>query len=107
MAKALSAFPKLTVVGAHFGGWSVWDDAERLLTKYPNFYVDTSSSFYAFSPERARHLIRRYGASRVMFATDYPMWDIEHEIAYLDALALDGEELEMIYHGNAERLFFR
>lgn len=105
MAAALRAFPHLTVIGAHFGGWSVWDDAERLLTDYPNFYVDTSSSFYAFSPDRARRIIRCYGAERVLFATDYPMWDLENEIAFLDALGLDGEELEMLYHGNAERLF--
>lgn len=105
MAKALSAFPRLTVIGAHFGGWSVWDDAERLLTEYPNFYVDTSSSFYAFPPERARRIIRRYGADHVMFATDYPMWDLDKELAYLDTLGLAEEEMNLICHANAERLF--
>ena len=41
----LKAFPKLTVIGAHFGGWSVWDDASRKLCDIPNLYVDCSSTF--------------------------------------------------------------
>ena len=28
IANVLRAFPKLKFVGAHFGGWSVWDEAD-------------------------------------------------------------------------------
>ena len=57
MKPILDRYKDLTVIGAHFGGWSVWDEAERMLTGYENFYVDCSSSLYAMSPETAKKLI--------------------------------------------------
>lgn len=105
LSSVLSVFPSLTVIGAHFGGWSVWDEAVGLLTSYKNFYVDTSSSLYALSPERATEIIRAYGKERVLFATDYPMWRLDEELARFDALALTEEERECIFYKNAERLF--
>lgn len=105
LAPVLSIFTELTVIGAHFGGWSVWDDAEAMLAEYSNFYVDTSSSFYAMSLERATALVRSFGADRVLFATDYPMWDLETEIARMEALALTDAEKEKIFYRNAARLF--
>ncbi len=101
----LEIFTELDVIGAHLGGWSVWEEAEDMLTGFPNFSVDTSSSFYALAPEKALEIIRRFGADRVMFATDYPMWRIEGELDYLDALALTEEEREAILYKNAARRF--
>ena len=105
MAPILSIFTELTVVGAHFGGWSVWEDAENMLTEYPNFYVDTSSSLYAMSPDRARTLLRKYGARRVLFGTDYPMWRIGDELSRIEALGLTEEEKQAVFYGHAARLF--
>ena len=105
IVRVLEAFPKLTVVGAHLGGWSVWEDARRLLSRYPNFHVDCSSSLYALSPQKALEIIRSYGAERVLFGTDYPMWPIDKELALFHALDLTNDERELILHGNAERLF--
>ena len=105
LAPILPRFPDLTVIGAHFGGWSVWEDAEELLVGYPNFYVDTSSSLYAMTAERATRLLRRFGTDHVLFATDYPMWDLETEISRFEALSLTEEERACVYHRNAERLF--
>lgn len=101
----LEIFSDLTVIGAHFGGWSVWDEAEAMLADFPNFFVDTSSSLYALSPEKAREIIRRYGAERVMFATDFPMWEMGSELSRFEALALTAEEKECILWKNAARLF--
>ena len=105
IAQVLEAFPALTVVGAHLGGWSVWDDAKRILPQYPNFYVDSSSSLYALPPQKALEIIRTYGAERVLFGTDYPMWPVEKELEMFNALDLTDEERESILHRNAERLF--
>jgi predicted TIM-barrel fold metal-dependent hydrolase len=101
--RVLDAFPKLTVVGAHFGGWSVWEEALEAL-KGRNLYVDCSSSFYAIAPEAALKLIRGYGAQRVLFGSDYPMWDPGVELQYLYKLGLLASEMELILHENAERL---
>ena len=105
LAPILSIFTELTVIGAHLGGWSVWDDAERSLVGFPNFYVDTSSSLYALSPERATEIIRHYGSERVLFGTDYPMWDIPTELSYFEKLSLTAEEKDNIFYRNAQRLF--
>ena len=93
------------MIGAHFGGWSVWDEATALLTSYKNFYVDTSSSLYALSSERAVEIIRAYGKDRVLFATDYPMWRMEDELVRFDALSLTEEEKRAICYENAAKLF--
>jgi predicted TIM-barrel fold metal-dependent hydrolase len=103
LLRVLDAFPKLTVVGAHFGGWSVWREACDAL-RGRDIYVDCSSSFYAFSPEEALALIRGYGAHRVLFGSDYPMWDPGAELKFLDTLGLPAADMELILHENAERL---
>ncbi len=104
-ARALSAFPRLKIIGAHFGGWSVWDDAERLLPRFPSLLVDTSSSFFWMKPDRALRIIRAFGAERVMFGTDYPMWSPRPELDYLNALPLTDEERERILWKNCAELY--
>ncbi len=101
----LDTYTDLTVIGAHLGGWSVWDTAVDTLTGYKNFYVDTSSSTYWLSPERMTEIIRAYGADRVLFGTDFPVWDSKEEIERFNKLDLTHEEKEKIYYKNAQKLF--
>ena len=102
----LKAFPKLKVIGAHFGGHSVWDKAVRSLAgKYDNLWVDCSSSFFALTKEGARDLIHAYGADRVLFGTDYPMWSPKDELAFFRSLELPQEQEEAILWNNAAKLF--
>ena len=105
MLPILEKYPRLTVVGAHFGGWSVWDDATRMLAGHENFYVDCSSSLYAMTPEKARELIFAYGTDRVLFGTDYPMWDIDAEMERFMKIDISEKEREDILYNNAHRLF--
>ena len=101
----LEELGSLTVIGAHFGGWSVWEEAVRKLSDYPNMWVDTSSSFYWLTPEKATELIRAYGSERVMFGTDYPMWGRQEELEYLRRLDLDADEYEDICWRTCDRIF--
>lgn len=101
----LKRFPDLTVIGAHLGGWSVWDDACSALAGLPNLWVDCSSSFYTLSPDKARDIILRYGTDRVLFGTDYPMWEADKELEFLLGLGFSDEEYEKLLGGNARRLF--
>ncbi len=105
IARVLRTFPGLKMIGAHFGGWSVWEEAERLLPRYPNLVVDTSSSFFWLKPEKALEIIRAYGADRVMFGTDYPMWPQRDDLAYLSRLPLTKEERERILWKNCAELY--
>lgn len=101
----LDTYTGLTVIGAHFGGWSMWEQAAEELHQYPNLYVDSSSSLYAISPEIGQKLVRCYGADRVLFGTDYPMWSPKEELERFFAMGLTEEENEKILWRNAARLF--
>ena len=102
--KILKMFPDLIIIGAHFGGWSIWDKAPQILCKYKNLYVDTCSSFYALSKERAREIIDLYGTDRVIFGTDFPMWKQDEELDFLFSLGLNENELKNILHDNLAKL---
>lgn len=101
----LKQFPDLTVIGAHFGGWSIWEEASKAYCDLPNLLVDCSSSFYCLTKEKAREIILRYGVDKVMFATDYPMWSPEEELEFFLSLGFTREENEKMLSGNARRLF--
>lgn len=101
----LEIYRGLTVIGAHMGGWSIWDAASRELAGIPNLYVDCSSSFYALSPGEAREIMLRYGTDRVLFGSDYPMWPQETELQYFFSLGFTEEENRRMLSENAFRLF--
>lgn len=105
MVPILDIYKNLTVIGAHFGGWSVWDEATEKLSKYENFYVDCSSSFYAMTPQKAKELIMAYGADHVLFGTDYPVWDLKKEIEMFMKIDLTEKQREDILYNNAAKLF--
>lgn len=105
MLPILKIYTNLTVIGAHMGGWSVWDEAAKQLSGMPNFYVDTCSTFAFIKPEKAKALIRHYGADRVLFGTDYPMWNYKQELEYFFSLGLDENEIRSILSINAKKLF--
>ena len=103
MARALDRVPQLRAICAHLGGWSVWGDAWKILAGRGNVWVDCCSSLYALEPAEAVKVIHRYGADRVFFGTDYPMWKPDEELARFMALPLTDREREQILHENFER----
>lgn len=105
MADVLRRFPALTVIGAHFGGWSVWDKASELLTEFENFYVDTCSSFHWLKKDETEKIIKKYGAHKVLFATDFPMWSYKDEYEYFMSLNLSEDDKKKILYENAAKLF--
>lgn len=105
MKRMLDMFPDCTFIGAHFGGWSVWDEASVKLSSYPNFYVDTSSSLSDISAEKAAELIKLYTPDRVLFGTDYPLGNSKNEIEMLRRAVEDEKALEKILYGNASKIF--
>lgn len=101
VARVLRTFPGLRFAGAHFGGWSVWDEAARELPGYPNITVDCSSTAYALPPEKLRELIEIWTPARVMFGTDYPFWPQGRELEVLRGLGLPEDDLDRILWRNA------
>ncbi len=103
LLNVVKKFPRLTVIGAHLAGWSRWDEAAELFA-HSGIYADCSSTLYAMSPEHAADLIRNIGTDRVLWGTDYPMWDAKEELERFYKLPLTAEEQEMILYKNALRL---
>ena len=101
----LKSFPSLTVIGAHFGGWSCWYEAAEKLSKYENFHVDCSSSFDWLSSEQAEEIIRMYTPDKVLFGTDFPMWSHDTEIKRFYEINLSQNDREKILYKNAVKLF--
>ena len=103
LRKMAEKYPEQIFIGAHFGGYSVWDRVE-CLKELPNVYFDTSSSLYFLDKSRATDLIRRFGHERYFFGTDFPMWRHDEELARVLALDLTEEEREDILYNNAAKL---
>ena len=99
----LKLFPDLTIIAAHFGGWSVFDLAYEYL-KDEKCYLDTSSSFMMLGLTRAKELIKMYGADRMVFGTDFPMWNAKDELQQFYSLNLSDDENEQILYKNAEKI---
>ena len=106
LVKVLKAFPDLVVNAAHLGGWSIYDVGydvlhEELLGE-ERLFVDASSAFAFTGRRHMRELVRMWGADRVMFGTDYPMWQPAQELNEMMNCNLTDDELEKILWKNAE-----
>lgn len=101
LAKVLTQFPRLRVIAAHLGGYRARLEAIEYLAGNEYVWYDTSSSLWYLTPEEAADSVRKLGAERCLFATDYPVATIESELARLDLLGLTDRQKEMIHHENA------
>lgn len=101
----LGRFPSLKIILAHLAGAThYWDDALYLIERHPNLYVDTSMCIDALAEDRLQELIRRRGAARVVFGSDYPAFDAVGDLLKLRALPLIDEEKRGILGLNAAEL---
>lgn len=103
IADIIARFPKLTVIAAHLGGYSQWDEAEEYLIG-KRLYIDTSSALWAMPRERAVRLIRRHGVTKVLFGTDYPLTRHREELERFENLGLEEYEKRLILFENAKKL---
>lgn len=94
----------LKLVCAHLGGWTQWEQAAWMLMD-EDVMVDSSSSLYALDEATAVGIIRGYGADRVLFGTDFPVWTPEEEVQRMMNLPLTDAEKEKIFWTNHLRLF--
>ena len=101
----LETYTDLTIIGAHLGGWSLWEEASKELAGIPNLYVDCSSTMAWVPLDKTAEIIRRYGADRVLFGTDYPMWHPKDEVEMFFNLGLTDEEMKLILSENVKTIY--
>lgn len=106
LARILKTFPDLVVDAAHLGGWSIYDRGYDMLHEdllgAERLFVDASSAFAFVGRRHMRELIRMWGSDRVMFGSDYPMWDPPSELEEMLGCELTDDELEKVLYRNAE-----
>lgn len=107
--KMIQIFPDVTFITAHMGGVK-WQDAVTACD-----YVDISSVLPQFVKlygiEQTNRILRRFGAERLIFATDYPdVWFTRPEDVYetycdiLDQMDFSETEMEKIAYGNISEI---
>ena len=87
---------------AHLGGCLVLDLALELLRE-ERCFLDVSSSILYVGQKRTRELCRLYGTDRILFGSDYPLWNPVGEYEKFIGCRFSDDEFEdMLWH-NAER----
>ena len=94
-------FPKLKIIGAHFAGWSQWEEARQIL-KLDNIYMDTSSTIQYAGPQAAIKGFETFDNTHIFFGSDYPMWNPKEELQTILDLNLSDDLLEKVLHQNFE-----
>lgn len=97
-------FPGLTIIAAHLGGYSKWDEAERLLVG-TDIYLDTSSSIRYMEKQQAVRIIKNHGIKKCLFGSDYPIHDPAESLDDFLALGFSESENEDILWNNSFNLF--
>lgn len=103
LRKILNIFPRLQVIAAHFGGYSMFHTARELLWDTECIF-DISSALMFMERGEAERYINSYGAERMAYGTDYPLWDPVTEVKRFQQLNLTDEQFDQISHKTAERI---
>ena len=104
LKRVLEQFPRLQAVAAHFGGYSMYETAYEILKGEDNCVFDVSSSLMFMEEGQAERYISIYGAERMAFGSDYPMWDPVTELERFFRLKLTSSQQEQILAKTAERV---
>ena len=103
IAHVLQKHPTLDVVAAHFGGYTEWDASYEYLAG-KRVWFDTSSSLWKLPLSEAKKIMKKHGVEKMLFGSDFPMWDPEEELERFDTLGLTGDERDMVLYKNALEL---
>lgn len=103
LRKVMDMFPGLKVIAAHFGGYSMYETARELLQD-TDCVMDLSSSMMFMEPGVPEKYINLYGAERIAYGTDYPMWDPVTEVERFLQLDLTDDQKEQIAYKTATRI---
>ena len=103
LRRILNMFPRLEVIAAHFGGYSMYHTARELLWDTDCIF-DVSSSLMFMEEGVAEKYINSYGAERMAYGTDYPLWDPVREVERFSQLNLTDDQFDQIFHKTAERI---
>ena len=104
--QVVQQFPKLRIIAAHLGGFYMLDEAERTLVGHPRIYIDTTwpPSIGEVGREVLTKIIRKHGADKVVFGTDFCLVSQKGDAAVIEQLSISARDKERILGENAREL---
>ena len=103
----ITAFPKLRLVCAHWGGglpfYALMPEVARALT---NVLFDTAATVFLYKPEIFEQVSRMIGSDKILFGTDYPLMHQSRVLAQVQSAQLPKEAKVNILGANAEKLLY-
>lgn len=103
MERMVAAHPDVTFVAAHPGERPYYEKHLERMGKYGNLYLDLSGTGL-FRYGMLAYGVKKAGAERFLFGTDYPICNPRMYVQAVLQEPLSEEERELVFHGNAERL---
>ena len=96
--------PRVRLVAAHCGGNMMYSEVEeKLIGK--ELWIDVSlCEFCGLDPVQAARMFGKHDSEKILFGSDCPWCSSASTFRYIDALPLDAERKENLYHKNAEKL---
>lgn len=102
IAMAARDFPSIPFILGHFGladsSWECFPAADLAR----NIYVDTTANPLV---RVMREWLNEFGASRMLWGSDFPFYDVNYELRKLDRLELTQDERELITLTNPRTIF--
>jgi predicted TIM-barrel fold metal-dependent hydrolase len=101
----LHRHPEVKVIAAHMGGglplYAHMPDVRRALSRT---WVDTAAWPLLYEPSIFRHIADLIGATRILFATDFPLRRYKRELELLATVPLSDDERHAVLGRNAAAL---
>jgi len=101
----ITAYPRLTIVCAHWGGglpfYNLMPEVKKAMK---NVYFDTAASPFLYTPDIYNHVVKLAGPDKILFGSDYPLMPQRRLLEEIKALDLNQETKDLMLSGNARRL---
>jgi predicted TIM-barrel fold metal-dependent hydrolase len=101
----ITAFPKLKIVCAHWGGglpfYALMPEVAEALT---NVFFDTAATVFLYKPEIFEQMSRIIGSDKILFGSDYPLVHQNRVLAQIQSAQLPEEDKAKILGTNAQKL---
>jgi predicted TIM-barrel fold metal-dependent hydrolase len=104
----ITAFPKLKIVCAHWGGglpfYALMPEVAEALT---NVFFDTAATVFLYKPEIFEQVSRIIGSDKILFGSDYPLVHQNRVLAQVRSAQLPEKDKAKILGTNAQKLLRR
>lgn len=104
IARLAADYPRARIAMAHMGGFRFWKTGVESVKRLNNVWVDVSA-WCLFCMGALEGTLRRVGAARVLFGTDFPLIDLDAAVWKVRHAGLSQDDQERVFWRNAAHVF--